>query len=270
MLIRTLDLASLREDYKKARPFPFVKIENFLEPAFADEVAVAYPSFEDAVERGRTFKTVNEQKKVQITDAKLFPNKIAQLNEALASPAFLEILSYVSGLPGLVADKELTGGGMHITGAGGRLDVHVDFNYLKQRALHRRLNLLLYLNPIWRGEWGGHLQLWDKDVKTCEYDFEPVLNRCIIFETSEYSFHGVTPVTGRAPFPRISFAAYYYTREAPSNWRGNIHSTIFKARPEERLRRYVLMPSAVIRQHFTDGVRQIKREIKRLVNAERR
>ena len=38
---------------------------------------------------------------------------------------------------------------MHITGPGGRLDVHVDFNFMEERQLHRRLNLLLYLNPTW-------------------------------------------------------------------------------------------------------------------------
>ena len=38
---------------------------------------------------------------------------------------------------------------MHLTGPGGRLDVHVDFNFLPERKLHRRLNLLFYLNPVW-------------------------------------------------------------------------------------------------------------------------
>jgi hypothetical protein len=265
MLMRPFDREALRKSYANARPFPFVKIENFLGPAFAADVAAAYPSFEDATGRGTTFNAVNERKKVQICDAKLFPAKVAQLNEALASPAFLQDLSYVTGIPNLLADEELSGGGMHITGPGGRLDVHVDFNYLEHRALHRRLNLLLYLNPVWKGEWGGHIQLWDKDVKTCQQDLEPVLNRCVIFETSEISFHGVTPVTNAAPFPRISFATYFYTREAPPNWKGGVHSTIFKARPDERLRRYVLMPAEKFQQRLAEGFRRIKRGVKEMV-----
>src|SRR5262249_52450765 len=151
----------------------------------------------------------------QITDTKLFPEPVARLNDALASPEFLADLSYITGIPGLLADSALAGGGIHVTGPGGRLDVPVGFNYIEDRKLHRRLNLLLYLNPVWDEQWGGHIQLWDKDVSACEAAFVPALNRCVIFETSDLSFHGVTPVTSAAPYPRQSFATYYYTREAP-------------------------------------------------------
>ena len=92
-----------------------------------------------------------------------------------------------------------------------------------------------------------------------------IYESCVIFETSDISFHGVTPVTPAAPYPRISFAAYYYTREAPANWKGTFHSTIFKARPEERFRRYVLMPTEIGQRRLVDGLRQIKRGVKRLI-----
>ena len=138
--------------------------------------------------------------------------------------------------------------------------MHVDFNYIESRKLHRRLNLLIYLNPIWEEQWGGHIQLWDKDVMNCQQSFAPALNRCLIFETSDISFHGVIPVTTAAPFPRLSFAAYYYTHEPPPNWKGAVHSTLFKARPEEPFRRYVLMPAEMLQ-------RRIKRGVKRLMNA---
>jgi Rps23 Pro-64 3,4-dihydroxylase Tpa1-like proline 4-hydroxylase len=264
MIVQPLDREALRRQFAESSPFPFVKIENLIDPAFAKEVAASYPSFEDAMRQGLTFKNVNEQKKVQVTDAKLFPNPVARLNEALASPEFLADLSYITGIPELIADEELAGGGIHITGPGGRLDVHVDFNVLESRKLYRRVNLLLYLNPIWRDEWGGHIQLWDKDVKSCGQAFAPQLNRCVIFETSDISYHGVTPITPAAPFPRISFAAYYYTREAPANWTGMVHGTIFKARPEERLRGYFLMPAEVVGRRIAKSVRRIGRGVRRL------
>ena len=144
-MLRQLDREQLRKEFSEAKPFPFVKIEDFLDPAAAGQVAAAYPSFEVALNQGRTFTTVNERKKVQITRAELFAPPIARLNEALASPQFLSDLSYITGMPNLLADAELVGGGMHITGPGGRLDVHLDFNYMEERKLHRRLNLLLYL-----------------------------------------------------------------------------------------------------------------------------
>jgi Rps23 Pro-64 3,4-dihydroxylase Tpa1-like proline 4-hydroxylase len=265
MILMELNRELLREQYRSARPFPFVKIENFLDPAFAEQVSQSYPSFEQALDRGLTFKTVNERKKVQLTDSSLFPSPVARLNDAISSTKLLSDLSFITGIPALLADAELVGGGMHITGPGGRLDVHIDFNYMEDRKLHRRINLLLYLNPTWNEGWGGDIQLWDKDVKHCEASFAPVFNRCVIFETSEVSYHGVVPVSVSAPMPRQSFAAYYYTREAPSYWKGIAHSTIFKARPEEKVRGLIMMPAEAAKRHVDLGIRHLKDGIKRII-----
>ena len=265
MIVSELKRELLRDQYRSSNPFPFVKIDNFLDPVFAREVCGAFPSFETATGQGMTFKTVNEKKKIQVTDSSLFPRPVARLNEAISSKKFLDDLSFITGIPSLVADEKLLGGGMHLTGPGGRLDVHVDFNYIEDRQLHRRINLLLYLNPTWQDEWGGELQLWDRDVKRCEAAFAPVFNRCVIFETSEISFHGVVPVSPNAPMPRQSFATYYYTREAPANWTGVSHGTIFKARPDETARGLIMMPAEVAKHRVHQGIRHVKDGIKRLI-----
>jgi hypothetical protein len=143
--------------------------------------------------------------------------------------------------------------------------VHVDFNYLEERQLHRRLNILVYLNPDWQEAWGGNIELWDPEVKNRLQSFSPVLNRCVVFETNEISFHGVSPVTCPADKARRSFAAYYYTREAPPGWKGQTHSTVFRARPEERLRGYVLMPLENAQRRVHEGVARVKRGVKRIL-----
>jgi Rps23 Pro-64 3,4-dihydroxylase Tpa1-like proline 4-hydroxylase len=264
-MLRPLDREHLRREFASAKPFPFVKIETFLEPSAADEVTAAYPSFDVAMDQGRTFTSVNERKKVQITKSELFPGSIARLNDALASPEFLSDLSYITGMPNLLADAELVGGGMHITGPGGRLDVHIDFNYIEERKLHRRLNLLLYLNPSWSNKWGGDIQLWDKDVKNCEASFAPSFNRCVIFETNEVSYHGVVPVSPDATAPRQSFATYYYTREAPAHWTGVSHSTVFKARPHEKAKAMILMPADAAKAKVQAGLKSLKDGVKGLI-----
>jgi hypothetical protein len=152
-----------------------------------------------------------------------------------------------------------------MTGPGGRLDVHVDFNYMKNRKLHRRVNLLLYLNSSWDDAWGGQLQLWDRNVEHCEAEIHPLFNRCVIFETSEISYHGVVPVSPRAPFPRKSFATYYYTREGPAGWNGVSHSTIFRARPDEKLKARVLMPAEKAKRGFDDLLGALKAGMKRAI-----
>src|SRR5712664_3557533 len=214
MMLQPFDREKLRAEFAAAKPFPYVKIENFIDPEKAKAIVAAFPSFDVALAQGRTFATVNERKKVQISDRSKYEAPVAELNDLLASEEFLADLSYITVVPNLLADEELVGGGIHVTGPGGRLDVHVDFNYIEDRKLHRRLNLLLYLNAPWQENWGGQFQLWDKDVKRCEATFAPIFNRCVIFETNEISFHGVVPVSKEARELRKSFAAYSYTKEA--------------------------------------------------------
>jgi 2-oxoglutarate-Fe(II)-dependent oxygenase superfamily protein len=240
--VNPIDAAALRARAAAATPFPFVVLDDFLEPEFARAVAEAFPVFEEAERIGRSFATVNEQQKVQITDAALFPAPISNLHELLASPSWLETIGELMNVPDLLADPQLVGGGMHETGPHGRLDVHVDFDYVAERQLHRRLNILVYFNPDWDSAWGGDLELWDRDVRQCVHRFAPLFNRCVIFATSDRSFHGVTALRCPAGVVRKSFAAYYYTRQAPPAWDGKPHPTRFRARPDERLKGAVLMP----------------------------
>jgi 2OG-Fe(II) oxygenase superfamily len=262
MIITPVDRDMLRDRVRGSTPVPNFCIDNFLDPAFAERVVAAYPTFEEAAKIGRSFSALNEKGKIQVTDASKFAEPIADLNRALAEPELLSLLSYVFDIPGLLADEQLAGGGMHQTGARGHLDVHVDFNYIEDRQLHRRLNILIYLNKDWRPEWGGNIELWDKDVKVCHHSFSPIFNRCVVFETNEISYHGVAAVKCPEGQTRKSFAAYYYTKEAPAGWDGSAHTTIFKARPNEVLKGKVLMPLSVAGQRFRQVVSGIKKKIK--------
>lgn len=264
-LVLPFDRYRLRDQFHTARPFPFVCIDPFLDADFAREVAGAYPSFEQALQMGRSFSAVNEKRKVQVTDYEKFPGAVKRLADELSSQAFLDRLSYVTGIPKLVWDSELEGGGMHQTSSSGRLDVHVDFNYIRERDLHRRLNILVYLNPEWSESWGGNIELWDRNVRRCEHSFAPTFNRCVIFETSGLSYHGVTQVKPPPGVARRSFAAYYYTREPPPGWAGTEHTTIFRARPNEMMRGLVLMPAEKARHRALGLARAARRRVKALL-----
>ena len=267
-VIRPYDREALRAQFRSAKPFPWIMIDGFLDPAFADEVARAYPSFDDAVGMGRQFNAVNENRKVQVLDYEKFPSPVKKLSDALRSKEFLDDIGYITGIPNLLWDARLSGGGMHQTASSGWLDVHVDFNYHEEMNTHRRLNILVYLNPTWDEKWGGLLELWDQDVKQRASALAPVLNRCVVFETSEISWHGVTAVQCPPGVSRKSFAAYYYTREAPVGWDGSKHTTIFKSRPEEYMKRMVLMPAEEAQRSMHRGVRAAKQAVKRLLGVE--
>ena len=257
--IRPLDLDALRSTFRAAQPFPFVAIDGFLRPEFADELNRTYPSVAEAERTGHTFDAVNERGKTQVTAAEGFPDPVRRLNEVLAHPDWLAALSHVTGIPELLADEKLVGGGMHVMRSGALLDVHVDFNLLPDRPLHRRLNILVFMNQGWQSAWGGGLELWDAAVEHRAHRFLPELNRCVIFETSQRSFHGVEPVTCPPDRARRSFAAYYYTREAPAGWDGRRHSTVFRARPDERFKGSVLMPLAQIGKNLRRAARSALR-----------
>jgi len=251
-LLNEFDGNKLKQELVGQAPFPHFCIDDFLKEDFAEEVYQSFPSYQEAEEAGKGFSSVNEKKKVQITDSSKFPPPIKKLHDLLASKEYVDMWSDLTGIPNLFADTELKGGGVHETNTGGHLDVHVDFNYVADKKYHRRLNILIYFNKEWKEEYGGYLDIWDKDVKKRHGYFEPKFNRACGFVTSEISFHGVTPITCPEGISRKSFATYYYTTEAPTGWTGEKHSTVFRARPEEWVKGNLLMP-------YEKVVRQIKK-----------
>ncbi len=265
MVIRPFNVDELAKHFAQAKPFPFVKIDNFLDRDFAREVAAAMPSFQQANRWGKRFETVNERRKVQLTDTRRFTPPLRRLQEALHSPEFLQVLSGITGIPNLLVDQRMLGGGLHQTGAGGRLDVHVDFNYLPDVRLFRRLNLLLYLNPDWEESWGGELELWDRDIKVCHHSLAPILGRCVIFEINSHSFHGTTRVSCPPRITRDSIALYYYTREAPPEFADDFHGTVFRARPSEFLKGNVLMPVEAMARKLSYHAQRLVQSVKGMI-----
>ena len=67
-------------------------------------------------------------------------------------------------------------------------------------------------------------------MKKISKEFDPIYNRCIIFNTSSSSYHGnPNPVNHPNNSSRLSIALYYYT----ASWSKlkKSHSTKFKIRP---------------------------------------
>lgn len=257
-----VNLDKLNKNNVVQQPFPHFCIDNLLDIDFADEIYQAFPSYQEALHQGREFRAVNEKYKIQITDSRKFPKPILDLHYILASREFISQVEKMMGIPNLLADPDLIGGGIHETNSGGHLDVHVDFNFLPEKKLYRRVNILIYFNKNWKEAYGGYLDIWDKEVKTCHGYYAPEFNRACGFATGEYSWHGVTPVTCPADMLRRSFAVYYYTKEAPADWNDVAHSTIFKARPDEWIKGKLAMPMETAMRDARKSVDNLKHTIK--------
>jgi len=127
----------------------------------------------------------------------------------------------------------LEGGGLHQSGRGGYLNVHTDFSmHHFHTNWHRRVNLILYLNPGWLEQWGGSLELWEPRMARCGAKYPPLLNHALIFTTDERSLHGF-PDPQKCPqgISRKSLALYYYTVEQDKKFA--VHSTDYFARPQD-------------------------------------
>jgi Rps23 Pro-64 3,4-dihydroxylase Tpa1-like proline 4-hydroxylase len=134
-------------------------------------------------------------------------------------------LECITGIKGLMPDPDLFGAGLHCIPPGGFLHMHVDFNR-HPNGWHRRVNVLIYLNEDWPGEYGGQL-LYGLGEETISV--APRAGRCVIFNTTEDSWHGHPyPLKCPADRERRSLALYFYTEGAPPH---PPHSTIYRAQP---------------------------------------
>lgn len=225
-------LARLPDDlrcYRDAGPFPHIVIENFLQDAPAEAAFAEFPAVSDA--GWIHYVHVNERKH-GLNKMDLLPRSVQDIIRSLNSPAFLHYLSALTGIPGLLPDESLEGGGVHQTRRRGFLNVHADFTVHPHRPhWRRRVNLIIYLNKDWQPEYGGELELWDRGMKQAEQRIAPLFNRCVIFNTDDHSYHGVPdPVMCPEDMTRKSIALYYFTEE---RIQPAARSTNYRARPND-------------------------------------
>jgi len=225
---RTLErLAARADEYARSwnakTPFHYLVMDEFLTPEDAEAILAAYPEPDLDTWNHPTY--VNQKKKFTLTSN--FPPPIADFFDLTAAPEFRALMTRITGISDLLDDPDLVGGGLHQTIRGGYLDVHVDYNFHPKTKLHRRANLLLYMNKGWRDEWEGCLELWDMGTKRQLERIAPEFNRAVIFETNEVSYHGhPKPLKAPPDVARKSLAVYYYTTTRDDGSLAPEHNTI--------------------------------------------
>ncbi|HEX3128582.1 MAG TPA: 2OG-Fe(II) oxygenase [Thermoanaerobaculia bacterium] len=221
------DPNALREQYVNARPFPHIVIDGLFPDAILEEVLAAFPK-PDEIE-WRRFESETEKKLGYWHESTLKPEIQLFLYEMNSAP-MLQFLQALTGIEeGLVSDPYYGGAGPHQILPGGFLKVHVDFNWHPLLQLDRRLNMLVYLNKGWKEEYGGHLELWNRDVTQCEAKILPVFNRTVVFSTTDFSYHGHPhPLACPEGRSRKSVSFYYYSNGRPDAERSAPHDTVFK------------------------------------------
>jgi len=240
------------EEFASAQPFKHIVIDDFLGADALDRILSVFPSPDperttvrwrnmDAntkdglpAQRGKLDFSTRESGGKDLSNEFYVAPPIRQLFWELNSSTFLRFLEKLTGIPHLLPDPHMQGGGIHQIRRGGLLRVHADFNKHPIFGLDRRLNFLLYLNRDWKDEYEGHLELWSKDMKRCERRIAPIAGRAVVFTTLTDSYHG-HPRALNCPedMTRKSIAMYYYTNGRPEEEQHPPHATLWQRLPEE-------------------------------------
>ncbi len=230
----TNEAQNKKTNYLSASPFPHIVIDNFFDENILNIILEDFPK--DIDKSGEDYNNKAE-KKLTLNDVTKLSKTTVEFINFLNSSIFIEYLQQLTDIKEtLIPDPYLVGGGLHELRNDGFLNIHSDFNRHPKMKLDRRLNILIYLNKNWKDEYGGQLQLWDKNMEKCEQNIVPIFNRMVIFSTTDTSYHG-NPVKVNHPksISRKSIAMYYYSNGRPhsENELGD-HSTIFRKRPNSQ------------------------------------
>lgn len=208
----------LQDRFVSAQPFDHVIIDNFFLPEVAEQLVKEFPTYDSTVWNAHYNNAIENKKACNHWD-KFSPTTYAVLYY-LCSQDFENIISEITGFRGVQADIGLHGGGQHAHTTSGKLNVHLDYSIHPKLQLERHYNLIVYITPDWNPAWGGGLELWSHDhekgtAKELVTTVENRFNRAVLFDTTQYSWHGL-PQDLVCPegVVRQSLAVYYVTEPA--------------------------------------------------------
>lgn len=258
----------MKVQYAAAAPFPHIVIDEAIEESVLNPLAEDFPD-------------LDQQKNVirysGRTDVKLASPRGDEHHSSiiqfflryLNSSDFIQFLQIITSIDEfLIPDPHFIGGGLHQIETGGFLKIHADFAKHRETNLDRRVNVIIYLNKDWSESYGGHLELYDKDMVECKQKIAPVYNRMVIFNTTDFSYHGhPDPLNCPLDRKRNSIATYYYSNGRPSHEIRDTfetESTIYKSRPGEKFR---IEPVYLLRQFMPPIAYPLIRKLKKALKS---
>lgn len=217
----------LHRSFESAAPFRHVIIDDFLKPEVAVALLEEFPAFEKGNYIGDDGQPGG---KSTVDRIRALGPAYRTLDEVIQTREFLDFVGNVTGIPDLIYDPYYLGGGTHENRHGQGLKAHIDFNYHPGERWHRRLNLIVYLNHEWDEAWGGMFDFYRDPYAdpSPAVRVAPAFNRCVIFETNEYSWHGFDLIhmpEEKQHITRKSVALYFYSKDRPAEEVAGRHTT---------------------------------------------
>ena len=237
----TAKILNSQREYRSKAPFPHTFIDSLVPMEIMRKASNEIPDDPTTTADGCVIGNSNcfikdktQNFKNAFTKEIYFGPATFTLFSFLKSSTFINFLENLTGISDLIPDPHYRGSGVHQTLSGGHLDIHADFNRYERYQLHRRVNVFIYLNDEWDDSFGGHLELWSKDMESCGAKIRPTLGRFVVFSSTDFSYHGhPNPLSCPKNRSRRSIALYYYTRTRPANecLKGDClfaHTTLFQ------------------------------------------
>ncbi len=206
----------------------FLAIDELLPKHLAMDIYNKFPKKEQM----KLFSNFREEK-YNFWQLGMTPSILEDITFAIQSPKVISLIEQITGIANQRPDPSLYAGGLSLMVKNNFLNPHIDNSHDGDRKYYRTLNLLYYVTPDWKSEYGGNLELWDNKVQNAQI-IPSLFNRLVIMETNENAWHSVNPVVFDGN--RCCVSNYYFSEQSPRN-EEYFHVTSFSARPNQKIRR---------------------------------
>lgn len=214
------EVERMRVEFSSPKRINSTYIDDLLPANLAEDIYRRFPS----TDRMMLKRSIKEHKHVA-----------AQMNEydplleeavyAFQDSRVVDLVARITGLKALEPDVELYAGGISLMGKGGYLRPHLDNSHDGKQARYRVLNLLYYVTPDWREEYGGSLQLWDHGPHITPRTIPSRFNRLVFMITDQSSWHSVNEILHDGH--RCCVSNYYFSAISPDE-QDYFHATTFR------------------------------------------
>jgi len=215
-----------RDEFQLPRRIPSFAIDDLLPAEAAGAIYRAFPAPSGLVLK----KTLGQLKYVGY-QMSLYDPLLEEIVYAFQAAPVVELVSSITGIGEMFPDDKLYAGGVSLMAQGHYLNPHLDNSHDIGRANYRALNLLYYVTPDWRDEYGGHLELWDRGPGKPQRTLHSRFNRLVVMQTDERSWHSVSEVAHDGA--RCCVSNYYFSPR-PVGKDATYHVTSFRGWPRQR------------------------------------
>lgn len=217
-------------------------IDDLLPQEIATKIYNAFPSPEEM----KTYKSLRENKRIA-AQMDLYDPLLEEIVFAFQDPRIVKIVEEITSLEEMLPDSNLYAGGISLMATGNFLNPHLDNSHDNDKENYRVLNLLYYVTPEWKEEFGGNLELWDNGMNFKQRTIHSKFNRLVLMITNKTSIHSVSKVVTDGK--RCCVSNYYFSKK-PAESHEYFHVTSFYGRPEEPVKNVLLRLDAFIRQRI--------------------